>query len=365
MLRVASQVPPSHVAVHGVEHENALTTQGTAFDACVRTAERKRSVQTKSVSKEARVRGAEEAAPARRCAIDVSFERAKRRKRSGRRHAPAGEEGVDDGEEAAKAPSTLVIRTSAARRWRLGVIVRCAFWSEARRLFLDAFCHFLHPYCHVARVLSHRFCRELRFSSRGDGTPGQRSRRAPRDARRPARRRAPRALASARAPDAFARPRADHLAAEHAPRRQHTRRCRLCARRVFVVQQQRRDPGADDSPRVDAEHGARGGGGQARRVAHAPLARAGHRARLRQRVRRRGGAPHARVRQRRRASRRRAFGIGRRRACEIGAGAVAARRRRRGGVGDEREPRGRVRVPPVQGGQPGRCHGVVFPKNTP
>jgi len=31
MLRVASQVPPSHVAVHGVEHENALTTQGTAF----------------------------------------------------------------------------------------------------------------------------------------------------------------------------------------------------------------------------------------------------------------------------------------------------------------------------------------------
>ena len=32
------------------------------------------------------------------------------------RHAPAGEEGSDGEEEAAKAPSTLVIRTSAARR---------------------------------------------------------------------------------------------------------------------------------------------------------------------------------------------------------------------------------------------------------
>lgn len=39
----------------------------------------------------------------------------------------------------------------------MGVIVRCALWSEAHRLFRDAFCH-LHHDCHVARVLSHRFC---------------------------------------------------------------------------------------------------------------------------------------------------------------------------------------------------------------
>ena len=42
--------------------------------------------------------------------------------------------------------------------------------------------------------------------------------------------------------------------------------------------------------------------GQARRLAHTPVARAGHRARVRQRLRRRGRAPHARIRERWRPS---------------------------------------------------------------